>query len=182
MTHKFVHVKRALGQDKQELLLELLNKTIAQGKRAIVFCKTIPSCRSTDHFLTEHNIKTACLHGGIPPIVRAQARAPSIPAHSLTHWFVVSQQKRQQFWEQFLAEKDSVLVCTDVASRGLDTTMVDHVINFDFPMDGADYLHRAGRTGRVRPGVVTNLLDARNRVREQCITCERESDSVIIAD
>jgi superfamily II DNA/RNA helicase len=42
--------------------------------------------------------------------------------------------------------------------------MVDHVINFDFPTTGADYLHRCGRTGRVNTGTVTNLLEARDRV------------------
>ena len=42
----------------------------------------------------------------------------------------------------------AVLVCTDIASRGLDVPQVDHVVMFDFPLNPIDYLHRAGRTGR----------------------------------
>ncbi len=41
-----------------------------------------------------------------------------------------------------------ILVATDVASRGLDVTMVSHVINFDVPLIYEDYVHRIGRTGR----------------------------------
>jgi len=41
-----------------------------------------------------------------------------------------------------------VLVCTDVAARGIDVTGVSHVINFDVPIQYEDYVHRIGRTGR----------------------------------
>lgn len=41
-----------------------------------------------------------------------------------------------------------VLVCTDVAARGLDTINVEHVIQYDVATDAASYLHRLGRTGR----------------------------------
>ena len=42
----------------------------------------------------------------------------------------------------------SVLIATDVASRGLDVKGITHVINYDFPRDMEDYVHRVGRTGR----------------------------------
>ena len=42
----------------------------------------------------------------------------------------------------------AVLVCTDIASRGLDVPQVDHIVMFDFPLNPIDYLHRAGRTAR----------------------------------
>lgn len=45
-----------------------------------------------------------------------------------------------------------MLVCTDRASRGLDTSLVEHVIMFDFPRDPSEYLRRAGRTARGASG------------------------------
>lgn len=55
---------------------------------------------------------------------------------------------RQEQWGNFVRGKVNVLSATDVGSRGLDTTQVNHVVNYDFPLYAADYLHRIGRTGR----------------------------------
>ena len=52
--------------------------------------------------------------------------------------------------------------CTDLMSRGIDTQDVSHVINYDFPLNPADYIHRVGRVGRVggiQQGHVTSLVD-----------------------
>ena len=59
-----------------------------------------------------------------------------------------SQNQRQRALDQFKAGKVRVLVGTDVAARGLDISGVTHVINYDFPMQLEDYIHRIGRTGR----------------------------------
>ncbi|KAJ1998284.1 hypothetical protein GGI04_005071 [Coemansia thaxteri] len=57
-----------------------------------------------------------------------------------------------------------ILVCTDLASRGLDTTCVTHVILFDFPTTAIDYLHRSGRTARAGTrGKVTALVGKKDR-------------------
>ncbi|MGM0946518.1 MAG: DEAD/DEAH box helicase [Bacteroidota bacterium] len=58
------------------------------------------------------------------------------------------QNTRINSMEDFKAGEVRILVATDVASRGLDVTMVSHVINFDVPLIYEDYVHRIGRTGR----------------------------------
>ena len=61
--------------------------------------------------------------------------------------------------EGFERGKVRVLVATDVASRGLDITGIEHVINFDPPEEEKAYLHRTGRTGRAgRGGVATTFV------------------------
>jgi len=50
--------------------------------------------------------------------------------------------------EDFKAGGVRILVATDVAARGLDISMVSHVVNFDVPLIYEDYVHRIGRTGR----------------------------------
>jgi ATP-dependent RNA helicase RhlE len=60
------------------------------------------------------------------------------------------QNTRINAMEAFKEGGVNVLVATDVAARGIDVTMVSHVINFDVPLIYEDYVHRIGRTGRAR--------------------------------
>lgn len=60
--------------------------------------------------------------------------------------------------EEFKKGNVRVLVSTDVASRGLDISLVSHVINFDIPTLYEDYVHRIGRTGRANnTGIAISL-------------------------
>ena len=49
---------------------------------------------------------------------------------------------------KFKADEIALLVCSDVAARGLDIDDLGHVFNFDVPIHAEDYVHRIGRTGR----------------------------------
>merc|ERR1712216_125274 len=60
----------------------------------------------------------------------------------------MTQDKRSQAIEDFKAGRQSPLIATDVASRGLDVNDVELVINYTFPLTIEDYVHRIGRTGR----------------------------------
>ncbi|MEY2822264.1 MAG: DEAD/DEAH box helicase [Opitutales bacterium] len=59
-----------------------------------------------------------------------------------------SQGQRQRALQAFKNGEIRVLVATDIASRGIDVDGISHVVNFDFPDQLEDYVHRIGRTGR----------------------------------
>jgi ATP-dependent RNA helicase DeaD len=73
------------------------------------------------------------------------------------------QAKRTKTMDKFHSQNVQVLVCTDVAARGLDIPMVSHVYNFDIPKESNQYIHRIGRTARAgKEGKVINILGSRD--------------------
>ena len=112
-----------LGRDEKRHYLA--NQILAVEKpRAIVFT----------------NLKTM-----VPTIVN-NLRNYGIAAVGISS--LLDQKKRVRLLKDFKLGKYSVLVATDVASRGLDVDDVTHVFNYDLPMDGESYVHRIGRTAR----------------------------------
>lgn len=149
-----VAVLRSRG-DKHSALVESLN----MHGRAMVFCNGVPSCRSTEHVLREAGFDSVGLHGGIPPKLRSK------------------------FYQSFLDGSASVLVCTDIAARGLDFGgEVDTVVNFDTPLDATTYLHRAGRAGRAGArGIVTTLYAKREAARANELRTAVQSGSELVS-
>lgn len=68
------------------------------------------------------------------------------------------QQRRSAVFFEFVNAKTGVLLCTDVAARGLDIPAVDWIIQYDPPDDPKEYIHRVGRTARGKEGVGRALL------------------------
>jgi superfamily II DNA/RNA helicase len=136
------------GSDKIDMLAQLAEADLRGGRRAIVFCNTLSSCRAVDHGLTERGLATLCYHGDVPSDDRRRAIKEFSGAES---------------------SAPTVLVATDLAARGLDVPGgVDHVINFDFPLSPVDYLHRAGRTARAgAKGKITSLVAKGDKVLAQ---------------
>jgi len=126
LRHSFVRV--GLEQDaKHVALMEALGGPGMKGaapSRALVFCNSVASARSTAFFVGEQGHTVACLHGAMPPA------------------------RRSEEWGLFLRGEASVLVATDAAARGLDVPGLSKVVLFDFPGNAIEYLHRAGRAGR----------------------------------
>tara|TARA_Y100000310_G_scaffold309142_1_gene352960 strand:- start:2415 stop:3665 length:1251 start_codon:yes stop_codon:yes gene_type:complete len=118
---------------KLSLLVHLLNNE--KEGLMMVFCNTR---RQTDFVvknLKTNGIDAIAIHGGL------------------------SQNKRSKTLDMFNGAKVEVLVCTDVAARGLHIDNVTHVYNYEIPNDPKDYVHRIGRTARAgEKGKVVNLL------------------------
>uniref|UniRef100_A0A8C3ETA9 RNA helicase n=1 Tax=Corvus moneduloides TaxID=1196302 RepID=A0A8C3ETA9_CORMO len=119
---KFVRLK---GQDKLPELLQLLKERPSSGGAVLIFCNSASTVNWLSYIMDDHKIKHLRLQGQMSAAARAGIFA------------------------SFQKDDVSVLVCTDLASRGLDTSNVQLVVNYDFPDTLQDYLHRAGRVGRV---------------------------------
>ncbi|EAZ79486.1 DEAD/DEAH box helicase [Algoriphagus machipongonensis] len=108
---------------KINLLAKLLEEEAVN--RAIIFTRSRKNAEEVFHFLENR-------HFGEVRVIHANK----------------GQNTRINSMEDFKGGEVRILVATDVASRGLDITMVSHVINFDIPLIYEDYVHRIGRTGR----------------------------------
>ena len=93
-------------------------------KQAFIFVNSKLGCARLARSLEREGLKTAALHGD------------------------KSQDERLKALEAFKSGEVDLLVCTDVAARGLDIKDVPAVFNFDVPFNAEDYVHRIGRTGR----------------------------------
>ena len=71
----------------------------------------------------------------------------------------LTQPERMEALRRFRKHEVRILICSDVAARGLDIPQVSHVFNWDLPYSGDDYVHRIGRTGRAgRTGVSVSFV------------------------
>ncbi len=88
----------------------------------------------------------------------------------------MTQNKRTNTIKQFNQGRRCVLVCTDVAARGLHIDDVSHVYNYETPWDATDYVHRIGRTARAgEEGKVINLLSENDYDSFRRVECEHRS-------
>lgn len=122
---------------KFSLLVHLL-KEEHEGL-VMVFCNTQKNTDFVERNLRKLGVDAMAIHGGF------------------------SQQRRNQALEKFNSNRLFVLVCTDVAARGLDIKGVTHVYNYDIPKESKQYIHRIGRTARAgENGRAINILTQRD--------------------
>ncbi|WP_435882394.1 DEAD/DEAH box helicase [Streptomyces kronopolitis] len=128
------HVFRAHSMDKPEMVARILQ---AEGRGlAMVFCRTKRTAADIADQLARRGFASGAVHGDL------------------------GQGAREQALRAFRNGKVDVLVCTDVAARGIDVEGVTHVINYQSPEDEKTYLHRIGRTGRAgAKGTAVTLVD-----------------------
>ena len=131
-TAQFVY--RAHALDKVEILARTLQAT--DRGPTMVFTRTKRTASKVSEELAERGFKVGAVHGDL------------------------GQGAREHALKAFRTGRIDVLVCTDVAARGIDVTGVTHVINYQCPDDAKTYIHRIGRTGRAgKTGIAITLVD-----------------------
>ncbi len=106
----------------------------------IVFCETRMECKTVADGLIDLGISAGALHGEM------------------------GQAQREATMKRFKAKKLSVLVCTDIAARGIDVSHITHVFNLGLPRQLESYVHRIGRTGRAgEKGVAISFIQRNER-------------------
>ncbi|WP_085908245.1 DEAD/DEAH box helicase [Kiloniella majae] len=110
-------------KEKREALRQVMTGE-GEIQSAILFCNRKKDVDILNKSLNVHGFSAAALHGDM------------------------AQSSRMETLSDFKEGKVKLLVCSDVAARGLDIPAVSHVFNFDVPVNPEDYVHRIGRTGR----------------------------------
>ena len=113
---------------------------------ALIFCNRKRDVDVLYKSLGKHGFSVGSLHGDMPQ-----------PARFAT-------------LEKFKANEIRLLVCSDVAARGIDIGGLSHVFNFDVPHHAEDYVHRLGRTGRAgKTGAAFTLAGPEDRLAVEAI-------------
>ena len=129
------------GRDK---LADAAQIIIDEGyKRVMIFCNTKKMVDELTEALCLRGFSAAGLHGDM------------------------KQLQRTQVMNGFKSGRNTILIATDVAARGIDVKGVDAVFNYDLPQDHEYYIHRIGRTGRAgKTGTAYNILSGRKQEME----------------
>lgn len=115
-----------LGKAQKPLeLLKLVKSDVHLKRPVMIFSNKISTCDFVSMFLNENNVECVNINGNMTVALK------------------------EGKFEMFKSGQVNVLSCTDISARGLDTIHVQHVVNYDFPLHTAEYIHRCGRTGRV---------------------------------
>jgi superfamily II DNA/RNA helicase len=131
----------SVNEDGKRHALHQILKTRGM-KQAFVFVNSKLGCARLARSLEREGLKTTALHGD------------------------KSQDERLKALESFKKGEVDLLVCTDVAARGLDIKDVPAVFNFDIPFNAEDYVHRIGRTGRAgAAGLAVSFVGGGNDAR-----------------
>ena len=121
-------------EEQKNQMIENLIDTV-DGFYGLIFCQTKVNVTELTQSLKNKGYPVDCLHGDM------------------------EQNAREKTLKSFKAKECTILVCTDVASRGIDVKDLTHVINFSLPREMDLYIHRIGRTGRGgKDGIAWSLV------------------------
>ncbi|XP_052753171.1 probable ATP-dependent RNA helicase DDX47 [Galleria mellonella] len=149
MTKKVQKLQRASLQDPVKVEVSTKYQTVDKLQQYYIFIPVKYKDVYLVHILNEMSgnsfivFVATCANALRCALLLRQLGLPAVPLHGQ-----MSQNKRLAALNKFKNKSRSVLICTDVASRGLDIPHVDVVINLDIPLHSKDYIHRVGRTAR----------------------------------
>ncbi|MDD2325632.1 MAG: DEAD/DEAH box helicase [Alphaproteobacteria bacterium] len=133
INHSLIDLPSGNDWQKREALRHLLRQEDVLN--AFIFCNRKRDVALLQKSLAKHGFNAGALHGDL------------------------DQSTRTETLDSFKSGSISLLVCSDVAARGLDIADVSHVFNFDVPFNAEDYIHRIGRTGRAgKTGTAVTLV------------------------
>jgi len=153
----------------QEISLSISKPAEGIDQKAYL-CYDLQKTKIVSHVLSERkNYDSILLFTSTKSMVNEIVRSlksSGFPAKGISS--DLTQDKREEVLNSFLAKQTRILVATDVMSRGIDVKEINMVINYDVPQDAEDYVHRVGRTARVNTkGEALTLVNPKdmNRLR-----------------
>jgi superfamily II DNA/RNA helicase len=146
-------VRSGATPEEKRTTLRRIIRSAENFKNALIFCNRKRDVQVVYRSLEKHGFSVGALHGDL------------------------DQRSRMAALDAFRNDSVQLLVCSDVAARGLDIPDVSHVINYDAPHHSEDYVHRIGRTGRAgKLGVAVTIVtraDARSIDEIEKLTAQK---------
>ncbi|RAH40531.1 DEAD-box ATP-dependent RNA helicase DBP2 [Aspergillus brunneoviolaceus CBS 621.78] len=124
--HRITQIVEVVSEfEKRDRMIKHLEKIMEnRGNKCLIFTGTKRIADEITRFLRQDGWPALSIHGD------------------------KQQQERDWVLNEFKTGKSPIMVATDVASRGIDVRDITHVLNYDYPNNSEDYVHRIGRTGR----------------------------------
>jgi ATP-dependent RNA helicase DDX5/DBP2 len=160
-SHHVTQVVEIMDEHRKRDALFRHLRAIPAGHRTLIFSETKRGCDDLVRMMRENGFPALAIHGD-----------------KLQH-------ERDWVLNEFRSGKHPIMVATDVASRGLDVKDVKYVINYDFPKEIEDYIHRIGRTGRkTNEGynegtAITFFTPSAGRLADKLIGLLREANQTV---
>jgi ATP-independent RNA helicase DbpA len=142
----------ASGKDKLQSLFELVCKF--SNEPTLIFCNHRDAVERISDLLWDQGLFHECFHGGL------------------------EQEERERALLKFRNGSHHILICTDLASRGLDIPEIKHVIHYQMPLQEEAFVHRNGRTARMNAEGTAYLVFAENEKYPEYIVDKIEKETL----
>ncbi|KAI8645612.1 P-loop containing nucleoside triphosphate hydrolase protein [Parasitella parasitica] len=153
-------LRRIEFADKDPALVDMTSENIVASRllEAKIDCVNTDKDLYVYYFVTRYPGRTIVFVNSIDAIRRLVPIFKLLSVEVLGLHAQMQQKQRLKSLDRFKANPKAVLVASDVAARGLDIPLVDHVIHYQLPRSGEIYVHRSGRTARANRDGVSLLL------------------------